>query len=335
MASLLIFEIGMRVTMLFLKVTQFLGIVIQIYFYCFQIDFFENYDWQKIQTPINVEALEQLLKESGYDRGKTRYLTEGFKRGFSIGHHGESERTDMAENLPLNNLGTKVDLWNKVMKEVGLSRYAGPYHLDELPVRESFIQSLIGLVPKAGNQMRLIFHLSYDFKNGNKSVNACTPDDICHVKYKDLDYAIDVCIKILKKQGRNHPLFFFKSDIKSAFCLIPVLISHRRWLVLKADDPRMGETCYFIDLCLPFGTSISCAVFQSFSDALAHLTEYLFRAEEIITNYLDDFLFVAISKQICDEMTMTFVRLCERLNCPLSEEKTEWASVVIVFWECS
>ena len=45
---------------------------------------------------------------------------------------------------------------------------------------ENFIQSPIGLVPKAGSdQTRLIFHLSYDFKSeGFKSVNAHTPKGI-------------------------------------------------------------------------------------------------------------------------------------------------------------
>ena len=135
--------------------------------------------------------------ESGYDPGNSKYLIKGFTNGFSIGYEGKEIRTDMAHNLPLKNIGTKTDLWNKVMKEVSLDRFAGPYLLQELPVKDSFIQSPIGLVPKdGGRQTRLIFHLSYDFPNGNSSVNASTPAERCHVKYKDLDHAVNACISL-------------------------------------------------------------------------------------------------------------------------------------------
>ena len=176
--------------------------------------------------------------------------------GFGIGYQGPENRQDTADNLPLNNLGTKTDLWNKVMKEVKLGRYAGPYRRSEIPVK-NFIQSPIGLVPKAGNKTRLIFHLSYDFKNGNASVNAHTPHDICTVKYKDLDHAIDVCIKLLKKHSKEGKctLFFSKTDLESAFRVVPILVRHRQWLLMMAIDPTTGEKFYFIDKCLPFGAS--------------------------------------------------------------------------------
>ena len=70
------------------------------------------------------------------------------------------------------------------MNEVELGRFAGPY--EDIPF-ENYIQSPIGLVPKAGNKTRLIFHLSYTFKNRNKSVNFWTPQELCSVKYNDLD----------------------------------------------------------------------------------------------------------------------------------------------------
>ena len=60
-------------------------------------------------------------------------------------------------------------------------------------------QSPIGLVPKAGNKMRLIFHLLYDFPDGSKSINHHTPEELCSVKYNDLDHAIKGCLKLLKK----------------------------------------------------------------------------------------------------------------------------------------
>ena len=43
-------------------------------------------------------------------------------------------------------------------------------------------QSPIDLVPKAGNKTRLIFHLSYDFNDEDRSLNYHTPEEMCTVK---------------------------------------------------------------------------------------------------------------------------------------------------------
>ena len=63
------------------------------------------------------------------------------------------------------------------------------------------MQSPIGLVPKAGNKTRLIFHLSYNFKNGNKSINYWTPVDMFSVNYNDLDSVVRDCIQLIKHLG--------------------------------------------------------------------------------------------------------------------------------------
>ena len=99
------------------------------------------------------------------------------------------------KNIPIKNIGSPVDRWNKIMKEVKLERYGSPFH--EIPYC-SYIQSPIGLVPKAGNKTRSIFHLSYEFDNNGKpehgSLNRHTPKELCMVKYKDLDHAMRTCI---------------------------------------------------------------------------------------------------------------------------------------------
>ena len=114
-------------------------------------------------------------------------------------------------------------------------------------------------MPKAGGgediddpekQTRLIFHLSYDFKrDGLGSVNHFTPPEICTVKYHDLDYAVQVYLRVLnestpdeegdtfdlnhheklKKRWRDkfevhrlkcRTVFAGKSDLKSAFRIL-------------------------------------------------------------------------------------------------------------------
>ena len=67
---------------------------------------------------------------------------------------------------------------------------------------------------------------------------------------------------------------------------------------MKAKSPFDGKFYYFVDKCLPFGAAISCAIFQAFSDALAHITA--FRTSHQNINYLDDFFFLALEAAICN-----------------------------------
>ena len=89
-------------------------------------------DLENITTPVNVEALHKLLLESKYNPEETKFLVEGFSNGFDIGYRGPENIKQKSNNLKFS-IGNKTELWNKVMKEVELKRYAGPfkdqYHL--------------------------------------------------------------------------------------------------------------------------------------------------------------------------------------------------------------
>ena len=108
-----------------------------------------------------------LLREAKYNTVEVDFLERGLREGFDIGYEGPQKRRSTADNIPFT-VGNKTQLWNKLMKEVRLGRVAGPY--DSIPF-ENYIQSPIGLVPKAGgDQTRLIFHLSYDFKQDQQKI---------------------------------------------------------------------------------------------------------------------------------------------------------------------
>ena len=163
-----------------------------------------------------MNVLERLLNESQYPREKTEFLVRGFKEGFTLGYQGPCRRNDTSENIPLS-VGTKTDLWNHIMKEVKERRFAGPFK--RLPFKY-YVQSPIGLVRKGIDKTRLIFHLFYDFpKSGLKSVNFYTPEHLCSVKYNDLDFAIKTCLTL---NTIDKPLWFSKTDVKSAFYLVPL-----------------------------------------------------------------------------------------------------------------
>ena len=284
-------------------------------------------NFNDIVTPINCERLEQLLKDVEYNENESSFLCDGFKHGFDIGYAGPWDCRDTSENIPLR-VGNPTILWNKIMEEVEKKRFSGPF--PEILFKETYIQSPIGLVPKAGNsgKTRLIFHLSYKFKNGNESVNYWTPEELCSVKYNDLDEAVRQCIRLMKLMGVN-TLYYSKSDLQSAFRILGIKPS---------QHPISGKTFYFMDNCLPFGASISCSHFQCFSNALKNIVETLasriLKTPTPITNYLDDFLFIYFTINGCNYMVVVFINVCDQIRFPVSMEKTEWVMEKLYSSEC-
>ena len=280
---------------------------------------FSNYDLEDIVSPVKVDKLQELLIETGYDQQKMEFLVDGFSNGFSLGYEGPEEIQLTAPNLKFV-IGNKTEMWNKIMKEVEAKRYAGPF--EEIPFK-NYIQSPIGLVPKdGGKKTGLIFHLSFP-KNGNTSVNANTNPELCHVKYKDFDQAIKICIQ------EGVYVYLGKSDISHAFRNIPLKKKYWKYLIMKAESPKDGKIYYFVDKCLPFGASISCAIFQAVSDALAHIVKMKTNKDNI--NYLDDFLFIALLEGYCNHQLDIFLKVCNEVNLPVAEEKTCWATQLIQF----
>ena len=291
-----------------------------------EILYAENFNLDTVFSPVKYDVLESLLTETGYDRAKTEYLVQGFKEGFDLGYRGKMTNIRCeAPNLKIT-IGSKIELWNKVMKEVKAKRYAGPY---DAPPFDDFIQSPIGLVPKDnGKATRLIFHLSYprpkskDDKN-NFSVNGNTPETLTTVKYPDVSDAIRLCLKCGKKCKMG------KSDMKSAFRHFGINPKFWKFLIMKAENPNTGKMCYFVDKCMPFGAAISCSHFQKFSDAISHIVQHKTSRQNI--NYLDDFFFAAFFLSICNQQIATFLDVCDSIAFPISLEKTEWGSMYITF----
>ena len=282
--------------------------------------YFENFDLDNVVTPVKVDVYEQLLKQSGYPENKTEFLVDGFKHGFSLGYQGKEKVQITAPNLKLR-VGSELELWNKVMKEVKLKRFAGPFKT--IPFK-NYIQSPIGLVPKDnGTQTRLIFHLSYP-RNGKKlSVNANTDPEKCKVKYPDFNLAIQRCME----EGIG--CHISRSDMRSAFRNLGIKKKHWKFLIMKAKDPKDGKWYYFVDKCLPFGASICCALFQEFSNSIAFLVQY--ESGKLVVNYLDDYLFAALRKTMCDQQVRMFLQTCESIAFPVSMEKTFWGETRMTF----
>ena len=285
-----------------------------------QVSEFWNLNLTDILTPVKVDRFVDLLQKSNFDADKIEYLRNGFSEGFSLEFEGKLSGARTSANLKLT-VGSKLDLWNKIMDEVKDGRFAGPF---AEPPFTDFIQSPIGLVPKdGGKKTRLIFHLSHPRSGVYQSVNAGIPRDKCTVVYPDFEQAIKLCLKA--GIGCN----ISKSDISRAFRNCPIRRKDWALLIMKAEHPITGVTYYFVDKCLPFGSSISCAIFQKVSDAIAHVVTFITKEPNV--NYLDDFLFAALLKAVCDEHVQVFLDTCEDIGFPVAIEKTCWGTTWLVF----
>ena len=100
-------------------------------------------------------------------------------------------------------------------------------------------------------------------------------------------------------------------------------------LIMKVAHPETGIHYNFVDKYLPFGSLISCAIFQAFSDAIAFVIQVKVNHPNI--NYLDDYLFAAALRRLCNWHVNIFMEICSSINFPVSTEKTEWAVEIIVF----
>ena len=115
-----------------------------------------------------------------------------------------------------------------------------------------------------------------------------------------------------------------KTDIKSAFRIIPIHPSDYSLLGMK------WQGRYYFDRCLPMGCSSSWAIFEAFSTALEWLALNRFGASGVL-HILNDFLFIADSREKCQADLSNFLNMCEYLGVPIAQEKTVGPDTTLQF----
>ena len=88
------------------------------------------------------------------------------------------------------------------------------------------------------------------------------------------------------------------------------------------------DNMYYFGSCLAMGLSSSCAIFESFSTPLEWLSINHLCA---VVHILDDFLFIAKSKEKCVGDLQNFITMCNHLGVPLALEKTVGPATVLQF----
>lgn len=260
-------------------------------------------------TPVKAAVLNSLL--SNYDLHLTKFLIDGFSKGFRIGFVGESTPR-FSSNLQSAQEQPGV-LSSKLEKEWSAGRIAGPF---ASPPFSNFVSSPLGVVPKKNpGEFRIIHHLSYP---EGLSVNDFIPGDKSTVHYASIGNAIS----LIKSIGRGS--FLAKTDIKSAFRIIPIHPEDYHLLGMKWNN------AFFFDRCLPMGCSSSCAIFEAFSTSLEWVAKHRLGASGVL-HILDDFLFIAKAEDKCRSDLNKFIDMCQSIGVPIAHEKTEGPATVLQF----
>ena len=246
----------------------------------------------------------------GYDEAIRQFLREGFTKGFHINFEGKRVAVTSPNLKSANERPEWVE--EKINKELRENRLSGPF---EKPPSKNFRCSPIGLQPKKDGTFRLIQHLSWPH---GSSVNDGIPVEFSSVQYDTVAQAIQ------KIKGMGGACYMAKTDIKSAFRIVPIHPSDQHLLGFKWQGK------YYFDRCLPMGCSASCNIFEKLSTALQWAAQQRMHDVEML-HVLDDFLFISSKKERCLEALHSFLALCEVVGVPIAKEKTEGPHQVLTF----
>ena len=107
--------------------------------------------------------------------------------------------------------------------------------------------------------MHMITHLSYPHRD---SINSHMDPEDTKTQYQSFDCALGLVAKMGKAA------YMSKGDVKSAFRIVPICKQDWHLLGIKIQQD------YYMDICLPFGASISCAIFEQAGTLLQWLAHH-------------------------------------------------------------
>lgn len=263
---------------------------------------------EKLPTPVNAHVFAELL--DGYE--KKDFIVNGFKNGFFVNFEGDELEVDSPNSKAALDNPEAVD--SKLAKELEANRIAGPF---EEPPFENFRSYPLSIREKSTpGQYRLLHNLSYPYDD--RSINANIADEFATTSYATIHDAMQLILKL----GRG--CFLAKSDIKSAFRIVPIHPSQYHLMGFK----WRGK--YYFDKCLAMGLRSSCQIFETVSSAILYILQKHYNVHDVV-KVLDDFLFAAITRERCQSDLDAFLKLCVRLGVPVAMEKTELPAQLMVF----
>ncbi len=265
---------------------------------------------QGLPTPLKQSEFAYYL--AGYDQEIAQYIIQGISSGFDIGYKG------LIANLTAKNGSTISEYFeqtkNLLQKEILLERIAGPFDIP--PFAHTHISPILARPKPNSSEIRLILNLSapYDYK----SINANIPEEKKSVQYQPLTLVLNKILEL------GPGCFIAKSDIKSAFRLLPVAPSDYHLLGF------MFNHNYYFDRCMSMGLGSACQIFETLATAINWIFVNKFGFYNCF-HYLDDYCLIEDSREKASLSLLTFQAMCKKLGVPLSPDKTVGPSQQVTY----
>ena len=263
-----------------------------------------------VTTSIDVDVLERELVGHP-DRNFVNTLINSLRYGTHVSYTGPHKPRVFRDLISANQQQDVVK--SNLLKEISLGRVAGPFCSSLLPNLQCHP---VGMVPKKhSSESRTIYHLSYP---EGDSINDYIPKDPYALQYVRVDDAIH----ILKSLGPGS--FMAKTDLKSAFRLIPV--HPEDWHLLGI----YWQQQYYVDLYLPFRLRSAPFLFNQLSDALEWVLKHNYGLQHVL-HILDDFFIAELSRFQCLSSFSKLLRFLMSVKAPVVPSKTLGPSQVLEF----
>ena len=226
------------------------------------------------------------------------YLLKGVNTGFDIIQSGSDIKSAHTAN---HKSALHMDNRDKVEKQILHEIYCNRYVVCN---SQPTIVSALGAVPKqTEGDIRLIHDCSRPLGSG---VNAYAHPD--SFSFNTVDNA---CNHI------QRGYYMAKLDLQSAYRAVPINPEHYPVAGLQWKFAGASSPTYLIDTRLMFGASQAVGIFHRISNAVVRIIEK-YTAPGCIINYLDDFLIIAPTRQLCQQYMDIAVGVICSLGCEKS-----------------
>ena len=139
------------------------------------------------------------------------------------------------------------------------------------------------------------------------------------VRYSTLDSALKMV---------NVGAFLAKVDLSEAYRSVPINPLCYKLTGLHWTFEGHSSTTFLFDARLPFGSAMSCRIFQSLSDAVVRI---MARKGFCVCSYIDDFMIIADSKFECESGLACLVEVLETLGFLINWDKVALPSQIMTF----
>lgn len=234
------------------------------------------------------------------------FLLTGLELGFMI----VDSQCTLFKACQRNYKSVLCENFNKTEDQINKEIQLGRYIVSKTTIP---VISGLGAVPKKDGNIRLI----HDFSQPKGGVNQfCLHSSVIYP-------TVDQALKLMKPG-----CFLGKIDLKEAYRSVPIHPNCYGLTGLQWRFTNDTNFTYLYDVRLPFGSSKSCKIFQSLSNAIIRI---LNRHNILGTGYLDDFMVIGDTEQDCDFALKAIMSLVTELGFTINFNKVSYSTQKMTF----